>query len=1483
MTRNELVSVPQSLLELPSLSQLLLSHNRITRLPDVSECAAGLALLDLASNQLSTFPQKMAAPSLHTLDISSNQFSAVPVGICSLTSLRVLDISLNSEISVLPVEMGRLSRLIALNLSGLENLHDPPRILQESAQDCVLYLKSKLCGVRKLYRMKLVLVGKPSGGKSRLAACLKHSDDCNAEDYQPTEDGVSVSEWLYAPAARDKKFHFSIWDFKGQDELRPIYDCFLSEQSMYVLVWDVTRGQDGIMELKPWLHSIALRAPHSCVIVVGTHLDQVSTEQRPQVSELLQQVSQMARKYSGKLEIPEVLAVGLENMTENISVLQEAIYKHAAKYRLPNGIHVMGQEVPESYFQLNNRIEMIQKKVRMSTAEPVMHIDAFSDLVREVNPDIDSKEELQTVTRFLTETGTMLHYEDSSSSLDQLYFIEPCWLCSAMANVVQECENNSVTEGGILQSKDISQLFQDEHFPRQYLNHFIRLLNKFEIVIPLNRHSILVPSLLPEENSQESSFPGDKIKPLYQRYMLFGTPLPAGFWSRLLSRVMRSELHVCEALELLAMEEACGESSSTHLCVQTSFPSIDIISGSQSSSSRNPSSSSFSPYRKPFILPFSRRAVAEDCFESGLTVDNIKLEYWKEGLVYCDPDLYFSISLLSQASLKHWDKTGGILIQASPNSMGTTVICSLIAIITQLVHEWYPGMGDSSMLGASQLEQRVPCYECRKLGREVPFEFKTDQYAPLLSSCETRIECGYDCDNLTGNHTVLLQDVIPDLFLQGLNPMYLLDPKDITFQDDPSVIGHGGFREVCRGECNGKPVVIKQYLTSNLNGLNELWTEAMYLQKSYHPCVPDLVGVSIHPPALLAVEHAPLGSLELQLIARNSVVHRVVLFRMASQVAAALCFLERAGIMFRDLKASNVLLWSLDKYALCHCKLSSFSLAGAYQTRAGALGICGARSVPAPELLTTSQRKAGDNEKINVFAFSMLLYQMITRRYPYHNVQLESINSAVSAGERPSYINRPIAEVGYYFLTKLMELCWKDDPSGRPNTDIILHRLSDASFQAVMSVVPVESTFSLRRAVNITRKHKYSQTSLSPRSSDLWICCDNSKGTEIHVYSTNKMVRLMKKFIKNVQLQCICSCGDNVWVCSREGIGIGIIDFFEIASREHVHSIRMHDMSVSCIACSESTVYLGTLEGFCYSFSIDLDVARSHKPQCKYISEQCVSGLVVTKKHVWVSYTRYVYFLNLQTLDPERSFRRKQNPNAFIGQLATYKDSDNVWSAHLGGSVLSAWNSETEQHMYDIDMHRLLKDALGPQISSDDCIMTAFTPALDTVWVGMASGHILIIHDRQLLAYFKPYREYIRFLCPAPCSGPCDTEECMVVSGAKGFRPLFPDITVPTDDKQGSTTDGVIMLWEAYPSKLLRQMTAIERAAANGNYLKDHGNVGRMIREQGFEDATNICKKSCSQRTIQHVTHEEEHLEYSTVSLSNSHDGNASMVISQKQ
>jgi len=1475
------------LLELPSLGELNLAHNRLREIPDVPEWSACLTVLILSYNNLNSLPINVVAPTIRSLDLSHNNFRAVPLCICSFVTLNSLNLSDNPDILTLPAEMGRLNMLARLNLTNLKDLNDPPKNIQRDTRDCIRYLNSKLRCAKGFYRMKLMLVGLANRGKTTLVKRLQ-GKECGNE----STVGVEVSEWWYRPSLGRKPFHFSIWDFGGQEEYYATHQCFLSQRSLYLLLFNLNDGENGVRELKPWLNNIALRAPRSCVIIIGTHLDEVPEEKREEIDALLQRVGVLAESYSNKLQIVEVMPVGLKNRIENVALLKEAIYNHAANYKTKSGQVIMGQKIPASYHALDRQLESVQLEVRQGIREPIMHAEEFNTMVQQMNlADIQDEEELKTATLFLTDVGSLLHYDDRSHNLHELYFIDPRWLCDMMSKVVTIRERNPFVKKGILYSKHIPLLFKDDVFPWKYFEQYLTLLDRFEIALPLDNRRVLIPCMLPDDRPKkliECHLPESAL--VYSRYIMFNSAdTPPGFWSRLLSRIMHSIPQICFALDkitpsALAEDQTPDDISDNSTTMEVSYnmqpheisrepadaPRPDS-SPDLSSSASQPRGSQFSelsqedfeasslppppeisrPVRQtdnsshvisaPQLIPnfpSSLPGVREE-----FKLQDLHLEYWRSGLSYKDPQVSFHIESLAKSKKLRREKNDGVLIVTTPSNHGKKIIGQLVDLVLSLITEWYPGLAEGQHTN-NNLEQRVPCFECVRAKRPKPFEFRVDQCLPKIATNQTTMECGYYGDEASKNHTVSLADIVPDLLLQDIDPHFLLNPDDILYQeDDANLLGKGGYGKVYRGTCQGKPVAIKKYLTKNEEAFTELRSEAKLLQQSHHPCLVCLVGVSIHPMMALVLEEAPCKSLEYPLLKKKSPIHRLTIFRIAAEVAAALRFLHRQGIIFRDLKAANVLLWTLNPASLCHCKVTDFGIA-THMAPVGAKGLQGTKGFIAPEVLHIGKRKQRSvyDQKADIFSFGMFLYQMIARRHPYHDIPAHRIDVSVEGGERPKLQDVDLASTGYHYLTMLMKKCWADNPKNRPVTDTIIKTVSLSAIQSIMCVYPVKSKLSLRRAIALTPTNFVKAGAPSILHNELWVCCDGADGAELNIYNTSTMVKVSKNFIKENQVQCMALCNDHVWVGSRAGIEYGAIDIYNISTRELVHNIRMRENSVSCLTAAKDRVLIGTLEGYCFSFSSDVQSVRQNaKPRYKYVSEHAVDGIACTSEFVWVSHTRYIYFLNSQNLGLEGSVSREKEREAFVGQLSLAPAEDIVWSAHLGGIIVTAWDAHKGVHMFNIDTSKVLQKIAG-EVKEHNRVITAMVPALDMTWVGMATGHVLLFHNEELLTWYQPYTEFVRFLTVIPGSGPCEKEECMVVSGGKGFVPLLEDMGQDYEkfDEKGQALDraGVLVVWEVYNSKNIRQINLVEESAPN--HFETHGSVRQIIHNGEFVDGTCV-------------------------------------------
>eukprot|EP00731_Ephydatia_muelleri_P031259 Em0022g773a len=1010
---NELNAIPGTLLELPNLVNLNISNNKLTTFPHLGKWSQSLAILNVSFNRLNTIPGEPTASSINTLNLANNELSAVPLCICSFTTLQFLDLSNNVGILTLPMQMYKLKELRYLNLKGLINLSGIPKSIQHDSQKVIGYFKSKSLPTTGYYRMKLMLVGKQNRGKTTLAARLQGRSCGNTSTV-----GVDVNEWEYKPSIGKKSFQFSIWDFGGQEEYYATHQCFLSERALYLVLFNLLHGVEGVKEMIPWLNNIALRAPNSCVLIVGTHLDEIPAAQRKEKADkLLQKAADIAGGFCNKLQIYQVMAVGLKDPLEGVTDLRDSIYQCAAEYKFSNGEFVMGQKIPISYSKLNKQILWFQKRARQCNLIPIMNKEEFKALVKDLSlTDIHGDNELKLATTFLTDIGTLLYYDDRSHHLDELYFLDPQWLCDMMAKVVTVKEQNPFVSNGVLATRDVPFLFRGEKFPWQYFKQYVALLDRFDIALALDRNRILIPSMLSEVRPEGVDVAEPHEMPFYTRLVIFNSPTtPSGFWSRLISRI----LHAIPGVRRTTLPEGASDLN------PESFVVINSVDQVQSTTFTHLSNEStvFNPSISISISDANSSTPLTSISDAQLQA---KLLYWQTGLFYHNNKVFFRVESLSHT--KH--KKEGVMITATFSVLGRALVSQILDFIGGLVKDWYPGLQDRG-----PLQQIVLCCECMRLKRNSPYQFDVQSCLSLIGQNMASIECMYSQDP-SENHSVLLADIVPDLLLQDISVKYLLNISELDYKEEENlVLGTGGFGKVYRGRCHGKSVAIKRYLKGD-EALSELRKEAMILQQFHHPCLVCLVGVCVHPIMAMVLEEAPMGSLESPLIKARLPIHRLVIHRIAVQVAAALNFLHEGGIIFRDLKAANVLLWSLDPESLCHCKVTDFGIA-TNLTPIGARGIIGTKGFIAPEVLHVGKKREQSlyDHKADIFSFGMFLYQMIYRRHPFHDMLPVRIDSAVENGERP----------------RLMQCCWQADPRNRPATAEIIDKLCLSSFQSLIS------------------------------------------------------------------------------------------------------------------------------------------------------------------------------------------------------------------------------------------------------------------------------------------------------------------------------------------------------------------------------------------------------------------------------------------------
>ena len=333
LSNNDLTTIPASLLQLPELKKLNLSHNKINHLPDVPQWSASLSAVDLSDNCLSWLSMNYGASALVSLNISKNCFNSVPLCICTFTMLTSLDLSNNPRIRSLPCELGALTKLEELNLSGLKKLKEPPKPFTDSPLKCISYLQSRLSNYYdSSHCIQLMIVGNPGSGKHTLISQLQNRKLSSHE----RNIRIYVSECQCRPNITKRAVWFRIWMFKCLEDYQSFtHNCFLLQRSLYLVLFNLNRENKGVHNVKAWLESITHKAPYSSVMVIGTHVDEIISRQDISNGDfLLQQAKMVASVYENILETIGFLQIGLQHHQDAVSQLEDNIHSHAVNYSL---------------------------------------------------------------------------------------------------------------------------------------------------------------------------------------------------------------------------------------------------------------------------------------------------------------------------------------------------------------------------------------------------------------------------------------------------------------------------------------------------------------------------------------------------------------------------------------------------------------------------------------------------------------------------------------------------------------------------------------------------------------------------------------------------------------------------------------------------------------------------------------------------------------------------------------------------------------------------------------------------------------------------------------------------------------------------------------------------------------------------------------------------------------------------------------------
>ena len=242
-----------------------------------------------------------------------------------------------------------------------------------------------------------------------------------------------------------------MWDFGGQLEYRATQRFYLTDRSLFVLVWNSrARAADG--KVTAWLDAITARAPEAPIILVATHGSEDSPATLPH---------DLPDRYPG---IAEIFTVDSRTRL-GIDDLHDAIARRAA------ALPLMGVRWPAAWDAATRALDELPEQT-ITTRR------AFRLLTKAGVPDPAAQE---AIARIMHDLGQIAYFADIPDLATKI-ILKPEWLDTRITQVI---DSRPVTDaGGLLSRAERSRLWGDladaEDDP-DLPDRLIRMMESFDL------------------------------------------------------------------------------------------------------------------------------------------------------------------------------------------------------------------------------------------------------------------------------------------------------------------------------------------------------------------------------------------------------------------------------------------------------------------------------------------------------------------------------------------------------------------------------------------------------------------------------------------------------------------------------------------------------------------------------------------------------------------------------------------------------------------------------------------------------------------------------------------------------------------------------------------------------------------------------------------------------------------------------------------
>jgi internalin A len=354
----------------------------------------------------------------------------------------------SNQLTELPPAIAQLQRLGHIDYSSNPLRFPPPEIVEQGWGAVREHLREEL---ERVWASKLLVVGQGGVGKTSLIRALR--GDPFIEGYETTH-GVDLGELVLPhPRIASQQMTLNTWDFAGQEINHATHQFFLTNRSLFLVVWNARHGfEQG--RLYYWLDTVKTRAPEARILLVATHADQ-RTADLPFAELQANYGDQILGHFTVSNKTPD---------DPGIAGLREAIRSAAAN---PDCLPLMGERWPKPW--------LAARKAVRARAEEVDYVSP-----RELDSLLASNGvsgfKAKVLTKWLHELGEILYFSEVVE-LKNTVILNAEWVTKLISRVL---ESEAVKENRAIFTREHMEKLWDDVDPWMH-EHLLRLMHQFDL------------------------------------------------------------------------------------------------------------------------------------------------------------------------------------------------------------------------------------------------------------------------------------------------------------------------------------------------------------------------------------------------------------------------------------------------------------------------------------------------------------------------------------------------------------------------------------------------------------------------------------------------------------------------------------------------------------------------------------------------------------------------------------------------------------------------------------------------------------------------------------------------------------------------------------------------------------------------------------------------------------------------------------------